>query len=241
MSSSAFPAVTSSQVEIVIPATSWQRDLVPSVLRLRSFLASSFPYPAQLTIACDSSGRTWATATRLAATFGDVAAIRTDAPGRTAALRAAWARSQCQVLAYADPGLTVDPAVLVALVQPLLAGEADIAVGTRLAPGARPLHRPRRELTSCGYSLLVQAGLGTGLADVQCGCKAITRARALELLPLTNDADWFFDTKLLLLAERAGLRIHEVAVNATSRPWLRPSAIRIRSWLANRIYRGNAA
>jgi hypothetical protein len=33
------------------------------------------------------------------------------------------------------------------------------------------------------------------------------------LLPLTQDTGWFFDTELLVLAERAGLRIHEVPVD----------------------------
>lgn len=241
MRSLAIPSGTSAQVDVVIPVTSWRRDLVPSVLRLRSFLTAEFPYTAQLTIACDGSGRTWTAARQLAATVGDVTATRADVPGRGAALRAAWARSRCQVLTYTDPDLAVDPAVLIPLVAPLLAGQADIAVGTRLTPGARLQRQPRREVTSCGYSLLVQAGLGTGLADVQCGCKAITRLRALELLPLTSDADWFFDTELLLLAKRAGLRVREVAVNEAGEPGPRPGAVRIPGWLASRIYRGNAA
>ena len=33
------------------------------------------------------------------------------------------------------------------------------------------------------------------------------------LLPLTRDTGWFFDTELLVLAERAGLRIHEIPVD----------------------------
>jgi putative flippase GtrA len=44
-------------------------------------------------------------------------------------------------------------------------------------------------------------------------CCAIRRDQARALLPLTRDTGWFFDTELLVLAERAGLRIHEIPVD----------------------------
>ena len=249
MTTSVLPAETHAglgivpaQVEIVVPVTWQQRDLALSIIRLHAFLTSTFPFSARVTIA-DGGGSdgTRATAAGLAATFGEVSVIRAGAPGRGPALRAAWARSDCAVLAYLDTELSIDLSALVPLVEPLLSGKADVAAGTRLSPGARPQRGPRREITSCGYSLLVQAGLGTGLADVQCGFKAITRAGALELLPLTSDADWFFDTELLAAARRAGLRVHEVAVNRGDDPGAPPGRARRRRLLAGRHHRGNAA
>jgi putative flippase GtrA len=68
-------------------------------------------------------------------------------------------------------------------------------------------------MISRGYNLLLHASLGTGFSDAQCGFKAIRREQARVLLPLTEDTGWFFDTELLVLAERAGLRIHEVPVD----------------------------
>lgn len=202
------------QVDIVIPVTIQQRDPAVSVIRLHSFLASTFPFTARVTIAVSKGSHgSWFTAAELAATFSEVSAIRTGGPGRGAALRQAWAASQSDVLAYLDADLSVDPAALVPLVSPLLAGEADVAIGTRLAPGVHPQVRPRRQVPSCGHSLLLQAGFGTGFADPQCGFKAIRRDHARDLLPLTRDDDWFFDTQLLRLALRAGLRIREIPVN----------------------------
>jgi putative flippase GtrA len=55
--------------------------------------------------------------------------------------------------------------------------------------------------------------MGARFSDAQCGFKAIRRDQARELLPLTQDTGWFFDTELLVLAERAGLRIHEIPVD----------------------------
>jgi glycosyltransferase involved in cell wall biosynthesis len=230
-----------AQVDLVIPVTSQQRDLALTVIRLHDFLPTA-PFSARVTIADGgTSDATRATATGLAASFPEVSVIHSGAPGREAALRAAWLRSRSEVVAYLDTDLSVDPAALVPLVAPLLAGECDLAVGTRLAPGARPLRSPRRQVLSCGYSLLVQCGLGTGLADVQCGFKAMTRASALDLLPLTSETGWFLDSQLIALASRAGLRIREVAVNGYGGARGRPGRRTLRSVLSRRAYHGNVA
>jgi putative flippase GtrA len=212
-----------AHVDIVVPVTTHQRDLELMIIRLHSFLAAEFPFAAQVTIAtAGPSERTWTTARRLAGLFAEVSAVRTGATSRGPALRAVWAGSDADVLAYLDPDLSIDLAALLPLIEPLVAGTADVAVGTRLEPGAGPQRRARREVTSCGYSLLLQAGLDTGLADAQCGFKAITRDCARDLLPLTSDGNWFFDSELIALARRAGLRVHEVAVNEPAGPGRSP-------------------
>jgi len=230
-----------AQVDLVIPVTSQQRDLALTVIRLHDYLAGA-PFSARVTIADGStSDEMRTTATDLASALPEVSVIHSGARGREAALRAAWLRSPSEVVAYLDTDLSLDLAALVPLVAPLLAGECDVAVGTRLAPGARPLLSPRRQVLSCGYSLLVQCGLGTGLADVQCGFKAMTRTSALDLLPLTSETGWFLDAQLIALASRAGLRIREVAVNGYGRARGRPGRRTLRRVLSRRAYRGNAA
>src|SRR2546429_6930973 len=112
-----------------------------------------------------------------------------------------------------DVDLSTDLNALPPLVAPLLSGHSDLAIGTRLARGARVVRGPRREAISRCYNLLLHATLGTGFSDAQCGFKAIRADAARALLPLTTDTGWFFDTELLVLAERAGLRIHEVPVD----------------------------
>jgi putative flippase GtrA len=99
-----------------------------------------------------------------------------------------------------------------------VSGHSDVAIGTRLARGARVIRGPRREIISRCYNLLLHATLGTGFSDAQCGFKAIRADRARVLLPLTRDTAWFFDTELLVLAERAGLRIHEVPADWVDDP-----------------------
>ncbi|WP_375406765.1 GtrA family protein, partial [uncultured Amnibacterium sp.] len=89
----------------------------------------------------------------------------------------------------------------------------DVAIGTRLSRGSRVIRGTGREFISRSYNGLVRAVLSASFTDAQCGFKAITKQAADRLLPLVRDDTWFFDTELLVLAERSGLRIHEVPVD----------------------------
>jgi putative flippase GtrA len=201
-------------VEIVVPVRDEERDLGPSVRRIEAYLRTRFPFTARITIADNgSTDGTWAVALALASELDAVRAVRLGQPGRGRALRSVWQASDADALAYMDVDLSTGLNALLPLVAPLLSGHSDVAIGTRLARGARVVRGPRREVISRGYNLLLHATLGARFSDAQCGFKAISRARARVLLPLTRDTGWFFDTELLILAQEAGLRIHEVPVD----------------------------
>jgi glycosyltransferase involved in cell wall biosynthesis len=205
------------QVEIVVPVRNEERDLVPSVTRLVTYLRESFGPTAIVTIADNgSTDETWTLARELAEAYPYlVRAVRLDLPGRGRALHTTWSGSDAEVVAYMDVDLSTDLAALAPLVDPLLAGRADVAIGSRLAPGARVTRGLKREVISRCYNLLLRATLGVGFSDAQCGFKALRVPVAQALLPAVVDTGWFFDTELLVLAERAGLRIIEVPVDWT--------------------------
>jgi putative flippase GtrA len=112
-----------------------------------------------------------------------------------------------------DVDLATGLDALLPLVAPLLSGHSDVAIGTRLGPGAHVVRGVRRELISRAYNLLLRIALGSRCTDAQCGFKAMRRPVAAELLPLVEDDEWFFDTEMLVTAQRNGLRIHEVPVD----------------------------
>jgi putative flippase GtrA len=122
------------------------------------------------------------------------------------------------VLSYMDVDLSTDLAALLPLVAPLISGHSDLAIGTRLKRDARVVRGPKRELISRCYNALLHAVLGARFSDAQCGFKAIRADRARQLLPLVEDRGWFFDTELLVRAERMGMRIHEVPVDWVDDP-----------------------
>ncbi len=207
------------RVEIVVPVHNEERALVPGVARLRDYLDSRFPVPATVTIVDNgSTDRTWELAQDLSRRVGGVEAMHLDGRGRGRALRAAWSASRASVVAYMDVDLSTGLDALLPLVAPLLSGRSDIAIGSRLTSGARVSRGPKRELISRGYNLIVRPSLGSRFTDAQCGFKALRTDTARVLLPLVEDQGWFFDTELLVLAERRGLRIHEVAVDWVDDP-----------------------
>jgi putative flippase GtrA len=215
------------QAEIVIPVRNEDHDLAPSVRRLHACLHGQFPFRTRVTIADNgSTDGTWAQALALAAELPGVRAVRLERPGRGGALRSTWSASDAEVCAYMDVDLSTDLNALFPLLAPLLSGHSDVAIGTRLAHGARVVRGPRREFISRCYNLLLHLTLGTRFSDAQCGFKAIRADAARRLLPLTADHGWFFDTELLVLAERAGLRIHEVPVDWIDDPDSRVEVIR---------------
>ncbi len=198
------------QVDIVVPVEDEERGLAPGIMRLVGHLREDFPFTARVTIADNgSTDGTWPEACALAAMFPEVRAVHLDLPGRGRALHQVWSASDAEVLAYMDVDLSTDLKALLPLVAPLLSCHSDIAIGSRLAKESRVVRGRKREVISRSYNLL-RVTLGVGFSDAQCGFKAIRAAAAKELLPLVADKGWFFDTELLVLAEQAGLRIHEV-------------------------------
>jgi len=206
-------------VEVVVPVHNEERDLERCVRQLHAYLCSSFPFDYRVTIADNAStDATWPLALRLAGELEHVRAVRLDQKGRGRALRAVWGASPAAVLAYMDVDLSTGLEALLPLVAPLVSGHSDLAIGTRLSRGARVVRSPKRELISRCYNLLLHATLGTRFSDAQCGFKAIRADAARRLLPQVRDDGWFFDTELLVLAERSGLRIHEVPVDWVDDP-----------------------
>jgi putative flippase GtrA len=206
-------------LDVVVPVYNEQDDLVPSIERLHAHLTASLPYSFRITIADNAStDATLVLAAGLARRLDGVAVVHLEEKGRGRALQRVWSTSDAEVLVYMDVDLSTDLSALLPLVAPLISGHSDLAIGSRLARGSRVVRGPKRELISRCYNLILRTTLATRFSDAQCGFKAIRADRARQLLPLVEDNGWFFDTELLVLAERRGLRIHEVPVDWVDDP-----------------------
>ncbi|MGZ4560632.1 MAG: glycosyltransferase [Mycobacteriaceae bacterium] len=201
-------------LDIVVPVHNEEGDLESSVRRLHAYLDVALPYSTRITIADNAStDGTLLVAHRMAADLPGVRVVHLAEKGRGRALRTVWLASDSPVLAYMDVDLSTDLAALLPLVAPLISGHSDIAIGSRLTRSSRVVRGPKREVVSRCYNLLLHGTPATRFTDAQCGFKAIRADVARALLPLVEDTGWFFDTELLVLAERSGLRIHEVPVD----------------------------
>jgi putative flippase GtrA len=206
-------------LDVVIPVYNEEAALEPTVRRLHSYLQASCPYPFLITIADNAStDSTLSVARNLSCELGQVRVVHLEQKGRGRALRTVWLESTAAVVAYMDVDLSTDLAALGPLIAPLLSGHSDLAVGTRLNRNSRVIRGARREFISRSYNLILRGSLGARFSDAQCGFKAIRSDVAHALLPCTFDDAWFFDTELLVIADRAGLRVAEVPVDWTDDP-----------------------
>ncbi|WGL51745.1 glycosyltransferase family 2 protein [Nocardioides sp. BP30] len=207
-----------STLEVVIPVHNEQVQLAACVRRVHAFLRELSSSYRIVVVDNASTDHTWAIAQGLVEEFEDVAAVRLAEKGRGRAIKAAWTASYAEVLCYMDVDLSTDLRAFLPLITPLLSDQADVAIGSRLHFESTVRRGPKRELLSRGYNRLLRWRLGARFSDAQCGFKAIRREAAQRLLPRVEDDGWFFDTELLVLAQRAGMRIHEVPVIWTDDP-----------------------
>jgi glycosyltransferase involved in cell wall biosynthesis len=224
---SAGPRQAAPSIDVVVPVFNEQASLERSVRRLHRYLGAELPFSWRIVIADNAStDATPAIAATLARELPGVELLQIDRKGRGRALREAWSRSDARVVCYMDVDLSTDLRGLLPLVAPLLSGHSDLAIGTRLARSARVVRGPKRELISRAYNRLLRTVLRARFSDAQCGFKAVTATAARRLLDDVRDDGWFFDTELLVLAQRRGLRIHEVPVDWVDDPDSRVDIVR---------------
>lgn len=202
-------------VDIVLPVYNEEHVLARSVHRLREYLKSAQPPFGWRLVIADNGSRdgTGLVGRRLAQELAEVRYVHIPRPGRGGALAETFLASDADAVAYMDIDLSTDLEALAPLLRSVLEEQYDLAVGSRLAPGARVARSPLRQVLSLGYNLLLRLLLRVRLSDAQCGFKALSRRAAQELVPLVQDREWFFDTELLVLAERRGYRVRELPVH----------------------------
>lgn len=201
-------------VELIVPCYNEEAVLAESIARLRAWCTENLTYAWRIVIADNAStDDTLAVARRLAAEDPDgIAVLHLERKGRGRALKQAWLASTAEVLCYMDVDLSTDLHEITPLLAGVLDEGFDVAYGSRLA-GASDIRRSlRREINSRGYNACIKLLFRTKFSDAQCGFKAITQKAARELLPHISDGEWFFDTELLITAEKAGYRLKEVPV-----------------------------
>ena len=207
-------------VEIAIPVYNEEKELEHSIRTLCSYLKKHLSdFVWKITVADNASrDRTLAIAKKLARQNPAVGVVHLSQKGRGRAVKQVWRNSSCDLVAYMDVDLSTDLKHFSSLIRSLVK-EYDLATGTRNVRGAKVYGRSLlRTLTSKGYILLIKLFIGVHFTDAQCGFKAVTRRVVREIIPLVTDNAWFFDSELLLLAEKMGYRIYEEPVTWIDNP-----------------------
>ena len=205
-----------NRVDIVIPVLNEEVALALCVSKLLDFVSKNLnDYNCRVVVADNGSDdRTLQVAHELAKQFGMsiVSILHLDERGRGRALRRAWLDSSADVLVYMDVDLSTDLNELPALISSISVEGFDLSTGSRLKSSAKTKRSLKRELISRSYNLLIKLLFRTRFSDAQCGFKAISNKAAQALIPFVKNNHWFFDTELLILAEKSGFKIKDIPV-----------------------------
>ncbi len=207
-------------VSVVLPVLNEEKILRASVEILRQFLIDHFLYDSMIVIADNgSTDQTLNIAQQLMSEYENITTLYLSQRGRGRALKQAWIGNEADVLVYMDIDLSTSLESLTSLVDAIVQDGFDLAVGSRLLPNSKVVGRSvKREVLSRGYVFFIKCLFGSGITDAQCGFKAISNEAAHKLMPLIEDNAWFFDTELLLLAERFGFTRKDIPIVWTDDP-----------------------
>jgi hypothetical protein len=206
----------SVEVSVVLPAYNEERTIEGTVRTSLETLGAFLP-PGTFEVIVAEDGcddRTPEIADRMAAEDDRVRHVHSDDRlGRGGALERAFDAAHGDTLVYFDTDLATDMDYLEELVERVRSGEADVATGSRWMPGRTADRPPERGIPSRGFNALVRLFLRSDLRDHQCGFKAVSREAYERLAPQVEDTHWFWDTELLVRAQRAGLTVAEFPVD----------------------------
>lgn len=201
-------------VNVTIPVFNEEKILPSSIATLHTFLSEHCRFEWEIVIANNAStDSTLEVGRRLADELKGVRVAHLDRKGRGRALKKVWSESGADILSYMDVDLSSNLYAFPPLIEALISDGFDIGIGSRLLKASTTRRSFKREVISRTYNLLVKAFFFTKFSDAQCGFKAITKRTAGKLLPLIEDTGWFFDTELLVIAEKSGYRIFDLPVS----------------------------
>jgi glycosyltransferase involved in cell wall biosynthesis len=206
----------SISVDIIIPVYNEEASLPICLARLVPFCADNLSGYAWRVVIADNGSidQTWKVTQALSDDLytDRVVGVHLDQKGRGRALRKTWLESEADIVCYMDVDLSTELSALPLLLNSIAEGGFDVATGSRLQKGSRTQRSFKREFISRSYNLLIKVMFQTRFSDAQCGFKAASRGAVQELVPIIQDNNWFFDSELLILAEKKGYRVADIPV-----------------------------
>ena len=210
------------KVDVVIPVYNEGHVLEAKIKELLAFLTDNCRDDWQIVIVDNASiDNTVDEMKKLSENIPHLKCFYLQQRGRGLALMHAWSNSQSDVVCYMDVDLSTDLKAFTQMMTAFKEG-ADIVIGSRLLKEAKIERCLLREFLSQSYNLMHRLLLNTHFSDAQCGFKGMTTKAAKLILPLTKNRKWFFDTELLLLAERLNFKLLEIPVT-----WIEDSDSRV--------------
>jgi hypothetical protein len=207
------------ELSVVLPAHNEASKLEAAVRQTKEVVAalmssSSSTLTYEILVAEDGSTDGTAELARgLAAEDPAVRHIHSDERlGRGKALNRAFKSARGDILMYMDVDLSTDLSYVKPLINAIREEQYDFATGSRLLKGSDVKRSLKRRIMSKTFNFLVRLFLRSKLQDHQCGFKSFRKAALMQILDEIEDEHWFWDTELLVRAQRNGYRVKELPV-----------------------------
>ena len=203
-------------VDIVIPVYYGNlRELYPNIAHQVNFFRKNLnDYNWKIIIAINgkSADEIINLAKKLSKKYKEVSYIYTEIEGKGAGVLTGWEKSNADILTYMDVDLSIRLDSFRDLLK-YLENDYDICVGSRYIEGSKVKRSLKRRIVSFVYhKILLKVVLNVKFTDGQCGFKGITNSAAKIILPLIKDREWFFESEMMYIAEKKGLKIKEIPV-----------------------------
>ncbi len=205
------------EIDIVIPVYNEEKDLEKSILKLCNWAEEHPKHKWIVTIANNAStDKTLQVANELKIKFPKtVRVIDIPRKGRGIAIGTSWLKSNSQICAFMDVDLSTALTHIPEIIEPIINNEADLCIGSRWLKESEAGRNFFRGILSWSYNQILKTILHLKTSDAQCGFKGIRTDLAKKIIPLIEDKNWFFDTELLVIAQKNNFRIKEIPVKWT--------------------------
>ena len=210
-----------ASIDVVIPVLNEEEALPRCITTLKRFLNNHLHgHTWHLTIADNgSTDDTLRIAEDFAAKHpGQIEYFHLERRGRGRALRRAWLESKCEIVSYMDVDLSTGLEAFPLLIRAVAEEGYHVATGSRLMKGSQIRRSLKRESISRAYNLVIKAMFCTRFSDAQCGFKALSRQAVRAIVPKIVNDHWFFDTELLIIAEKRGFHVKDIPVSWAEDP-----------------------
>jgi len=153
---------------------------------------------------------------KLASKYGNISYFHNSKRlGRGRALREAWRNVDAEIYLFMDVDMSTDLFQMNAfseLVNRVRKTGFDIATGSRYHPKSKTYRPIIRWFASVTYNKIVRVLFGSKISDHQCGFKAFSANLIEKLSDAVRSSSWFWDTEILVIAQKKGLRVTEIPV-----------------------------
>lgn len=209
-------AINKQKILFVLPVYNEEMILKENVLKLYNFLKTNIRDNWQIIVADNkSTDRTGEIGKQLAQTYDEIKYSYIPQNGKGKAIRSAWVNNTADIFSFMDVDLSTDLSALPALISAISEEKYDVAVGSRFLPNSKVYRSFLRKFISLGYRFILHLLLNLKTKDVPCGFKAANYKVVRNLVPQIKNDEWFFDSELVILAEKNKYKIKEIPIKWT--------------------------